>query len=76
MRSLPTCLELEWDAEDGDDDVGGGKVADVQVDHSAHAPTGSWKEKLIFFKKKLYRSFWERNQYVTVDKVSLGSLIS
>ncbi len=45
MRSLPTCLELEWDAEDGDDDVGGGKVADVQVDHSAHAPTGSWKEK-------------------------------
>ena len=51
MRSLPTCLELEWDAEDGDDDVGGGKVADVQVDHSAHAPTGSWKEKLIFLKK-------------------------
>ena len=33
-------LELEGDAEDGDDAVRQRQVADVDVDHGAHAPPG------------------------------------
>ena len=35
-------LKLEWDAEDGDDDVGGGQVADVQVDDGPHPSPRTW----------------------------------
>lgn len=43
-RKVPSvkqgCLELERYAEDSDDDVSQGKVADVQVDDRVHATSG------------------------------------
>ena len=44
-------LELEGDAEDGDDDVGHGQVADVEVDHGVHPTAGAWNEKQRFWRE-------------------------
>ncbi len=38
-------LELEGDAEDGDDDVGRRQVTDVQVDDGPHAAAGACAQK-------------------------------